>query len=71
MERKEANKIVATLLSRYEDKLQDPPLGKKLPDYFDIATGTPNKACIEFCRKMRQQFTEQFGLKLPLTSPYL
>jgi methylamine--corrinoid protein Co-methyltransferase len=71
MSRKEANKIVAALLSRYEDKLQDPPPGKKLPDYFDIASGTPNKECIEFYRKMRQEFTDQFGLKLPLTSPYL
>jgi len=71
MSRKEASKIVATLLSRYEDKLQDPPLGKKLPDYFDIASGTPNKECIEFYRKMRQEFADQFGLKLPLTSPYL
>jgi len=71
MGRKEANKTVATLLDRYEDKLKDPPLGKKLPDYFDIAAGTPNQACLQFYRKMRQEFTEQFGLKLPLTSPYL
>jgi methylamine--corrinoid protein Co-methyltransferase len=71
MGRKEANKIVAMLLDRYEDKLKDPPLGKKLPDYFDIAAGTPNQACLQFYRKMRQEFTEQFGLKLPLTSPYL
>jgi methylamine--corrinoid protein Co-methyltransferase len=71
MSRKEANKIVATLLDNYEGKLQDPPLGKKLPDYFDIASGRPNKECIEFYRKMRQKFSEQFGLKLPLTSPYL
>ncbi|MBM4447926.1 MAG: monomethylamine:corrinoid methyltransferase [Chloroflexi bacterium] len=71
MGRKGANKIVATLLDRYEDKLKDPPLGKKLPDYFDIAAGTPNQACLQLYRKMRQEFTEQFGLKLPLTSPYL
>ncbi|MEE9365688.1 MAG: monomethylamine:corrinoid methyltransferase [Dehalococcoidales bacterium] len=71
MSRKEANKIVATLLENYEDKLQDPPLGKKLPDYFDIASGRPNQECIEFYRKMMQKFSEQFGLKLPLTSPYL
>jgi methylamine--corrinoid protein Co-methyltransferase len=71
MSRKEANKIVATLLENYENKLQDPPLGKKLPDYFDIASGRPNKECIEFYRKMRQKISEQFGLKLPLTSPYL
>jgi len=68
---KEANKIVTTLLDNYEDKLKDPPPGKKLPDYFDIASGTPNKECIEFYRKMRREFTDQFGLKLPLTSPYL
>jgi methylamine--corrinoid protein Co-methyltransferase len=71
MSRKEANTIVFKLLEGYEDKLKDPPLGKKLPDYFDIASGTPNKECIEFYRKMRQEFTGQFGLKLPLTSPYL
>jgi methylamine--corrinoid protein Co-methyltransferase len=71
MSRKEANKIVADLLGKYEDKLQDPPLGKKLPDYFDVASGTPNKECLDFYRKMRQEFAEQYGLKLPLTSPYL
>jgi hypothetical protein len=69
--RKEANKFVAALLADYEDKLQDPPLGNKLPDYFDIASGTPNKECIELYRKMRQKYSEKFGLKLPLTSPYL
>ena len=71
MSRKEANTIVAKLIGNYEDKLKDPPLGNKLPDYFDIASGKPNKECIEFYRKMRQRFTGQFGVKLPLTSPYL
>jgi len=71
MSRKEANKIVSRLLESYEGKLKDPPPGKKLPEYFDIVSGTPNKACLEFYRKMRQEFAGQFGLKLPLTSPYL
>jgi methylamine--corrinoid protein Co-methyltransferase len=71
MSREEANNIVSRLLERYENRLKDPPPGKKLPEYFDIPTGTPNKECLEFYRKMRQEFTEQFGLKLPLTSPYL
>jgi len=71
MSRKEANDIVGALLEKYESQLREPPVGQKYQECCDPATGKPNKECIEFYRKMRQEFSEQFGLKLPLTSPYL
>jgi len=71
MSRKEANEIVKALLAKYEDKLSSPPIGKKYPDGYDMASGQPNKANLELYREVRREMTEQFGLRLPLTSPYL
>lgn len=71
MRRQEANQIVKALLAKYEDKLSSPPIGKKYPDGYDMASGQPNKANLELYREVRREMTEQFGLKLPLTSPYL
>ena len=71
MSRKEANGIVNALLGKYEDKLSNPPLGKKYQDCYDVASGKPNKECLELYREVRQEMTDQFGLRLPRTSPYL
>jgi len=71
MSRKEANEIVKALLAKYEDRLSSPPIGKKYPDGYDMASGQPNKANLELYREVRREMTEQFGLRLPLTSPYL
>ncbi|MGB2813961.1 MAG: monomethylamine:corrinoid methyltransferase [Dehalococcoidales bacterium] len=71
MSRKEANKIVNALLEKYESGLKDPPAGKKFSEYFDVAAGQPNKECIELYREVRREISDQFGLRLSLTSPYL
>jgi len=71
MSRKEASRIVNALLEKYEDKLPNPPLGKKYQDCYDVASGKPNKECLELYREVRQEMTDQFGLRLPRTSPYL
>jgi len=71
MSRKEANGIVAALLEKYEDKLREPPLGKKYQECFSMLTGEPNKEFIELYREVRQEMIDQFGLRFKHTSPYL
>ena len=71
MSRKEANGIVNTLLDKYEGKLHDPPTGKRYQECYDEVTGKPNKEFIELYREVRQEMTDQFGLRFPNTSPYL
>ena len=71
MSRKDANKIVKALLDKYESRLKDPPAGKKFPEYFNLAAGTPTRECIELHREVRKEMGNEFGLRLPLTSPYL
>jgi len=69
--RKEANSIVFALLAEYESQLNDPPAGKKFPEYFNMQDGTPTRECLELYREMRKNIKDQFGLRLPSTSPYL
>lgn len=71
MSRKEINKIVLALLEKYEEKLPDPPTGKKYQECFNMATGTPNKEFIEVYRGVIQEMTDQFGLRFPRSLPYL
>lgn len=71
MSRKEANAIVKALLEKYEDQLPNPPIGKRYQDCFDMASGKPNKEYLELYREVRREMTEQFGLRMSLTSPYL
>lgn len=70
MSRKEANGIVMALLEKYEDRLRDPPLGKRYQDCFDAVTGVPSKKYIELYKKVRQEMTEKFGLRFRHTSHY-
>ena len=69
--RKEANGIVIALLEKYEDKLREPPIGQKYQECYDVDTGKPNKEFIELYKEVRQEMADQFGLRLPRTSPYI
>jgi len=71
MSRKEANGIVMALLEKYEDKLREPPLGKKYQECFNVVTGEPNKEFIELYREVKREMADQFGLKFKHASPYL
>jgi len=71
MSRKEASGIVKALLEKYEDKLLNPPLGQKYQECCNVGTGIPNKEFIELYREVRQEMTDQFGLRFKHTSPYL
>jgi methylamine--corrinoid protein Co-methyltransferase len=71
MSRREANRIVVALLEKYESQLQHPPTGQRYQECFDVSTGTPSKEFIELYRQVRQEMTEQFGLKFQHASLYL
>ncbi|MFC1907983.1 monomethylamine:corrinoid methyltransferase [Chloroflexota bacterium] len=70
MSRKEASGIVTALLEKYEDKLREPPVGKKYQECCDVATGAPSKEFIEIYREVRRGMTDQFGLKFKRSSNY-
>lgn len=69
--RKQGNEIVKALLGKYENKLPNPPIGKRYQDCYDMSSAKPNKEYLELYREVRREMTEEFGLKLPLSSPYL
>ena len=71
MSRREANGIVDTLLKKYEDKLPDPPIGKKYQECYDEKTGKPGKELIELYLEVRRELADKFGLQFKHTSPYI
>jgi methylamine--corrinoid protein Co-methyltransferase len=71
LSRREANGIVDTLLKKYEDKLPDPPIGKKYQECYDEKTGKPGKELIELYREVRRELADQFGLQFKHISPYI
>lgn len=46
-----ANELVKELLSRYEEKIKDPPMGRKYQECYDVKTGKP-------CEEYRQLYSE-------------
>jgi len=70
MSREEANKIVLGLLAKYEDRLPDPPEGKRYQDCFDAAAATPTKEFLQLYREVKQEVEDEFGLRLPKACPY-
>jgi methylamine--corrinoid protein Co-methyltransferase len=71
MSRREANRIVATLIEKYEDKQRNPPAGQRYQDCFDLITGMPNSESVELYRKVRREMEDQFGLQFGHASPYI
>ena len=70
MSRKEANNIVVNLINKYEDKLHEPPIGQKYQECYNTVTGVPSMEFIELYREVRQELTDQFGLKFRGSSIY-
>jgi len=71
MSREEANGIVAALLEKYEDRLREPPAGKRYQECFDVGAGTPVEEFVELYRGVRQEMADRFGLKLRRGLAYL
>ncbi len=58
MSRKEANAIAKKLLDKYESRLDDPPLGKKYIELWDIEKKMPKDEYQRFYEKIRQEICE-------------
>jgi hypothetical protein len=57
MTRKEANDIVKKLLNKYENNLDNPPVGKKYEECWDIHRKIPNKEYIDLYRKIKKEIS--------------
>jgi methylamine--corrinoid protein Co-methyltransferase len=58
MTRKEANKVVNTLLPEYEQGLATACTGKIYTECFDLTTGCPTDEYLDFVEKIRKQLTK-------------
>ena len=57
-----ANELVKTLLSRYEEKLNNPPLGKKYQECYNAETGKPSEEYLGLYSRIKTEL-EDLGLK--------
>jgi len=71
MNRKEVNRIVLSLLDKYEGRLHNPPGGRRYQECFDVSTGEPNKEFIEVYREVINELINDFGLRFPAALPYI
>jgi methylamine--corrinoid protein Co-methyltransferase len=69
--RQEVNKMVQYLLTKYEDKIRTPAVGKKIQECFDLATGTPEQEYLKMHREIRREMIDQLGLQFTDASPYI
>jgi methylamine--corrinoid protein Co-methyltransferase len=53
---------VKTLLSRYEEKLNNPPLGKKYQECYNAETGKPSEEYLGLYSRIKTEL-EDLGLK--------
>jgi methylamine--corrinoid protein Co-methyltransferase len=62
MKLEDANEMVKEVLAKYEEKVKNPPIGKKFQECYDLATLTPSKEYLELYRKTKKEL-EDMGLK--------
>ena len=62
MTRTEANEIVKQLLPKYEDKLANPPLGKKFQEAYDWGSIEPCQEYVELYRRIKGELGD-LGIK--------
>jgi len=63
MTRKEANEIVKKLLKKYEGTIENPPVGKKYEECWDIHRKSPNEEYVAFYKQMKRELSD---LGIPL-----
>jgi hypothetical protein len=61
MKRDNANEIVKELLSKYESKIPDAPVGKSFQDLFDMETLEPGDEYRELYHKMKDEMKTYLG----------
>jgi hypothetical protein len=59
--RNNANEFVKTLLSKYEGKIKDAPVGSKCQECYDVKMGKPSE---EYCRLHSEVREEREDLSL-------
>jgi len=57
-----ANEMVKELLTKYEEKIPDAPVGKKFQELFNIETLEPKSEYFDLYYKMKEEMTS-YGLK--------
>ena len=57
-----ANELVTTLLSKYEGNLNEPPLGKKYQECYNVETGKPSEDYLRLYSKTKKEL-EDLGLQ--------
>ncbi len=63
MKRTAANEILIDLVAKYKNQLDNPPVGKRIHDCFDLRTGKPNDEFKHFFVKIKNEIREM-GLEL-------
>lgn len=58
MRRENANEMVKELVSRYRDKIANPPLGMKYQECCDIKTGKPSSKCLAIYSKVKEELRD-------------
>jgi methylamine--corrinoid protein Co-methyltransferase len=58
MSREEVNDLVLKLLDKYEGRLENPPLGQKYQDCFDMASHQPKSEALEHYKRARADLHE-------------
>lgn len=65
MKRSEANELVKELLSKYEDKIDDAPAGKRYQDCYDMDTGQPSAEYVDLYGEVKEELRQMgFGYRL-------
>jgi methylamine--corrinoid protein Co-methyltransferase len=55
MSRTQGNELAIELLSKYEDKIDDAPIGKKYQDCYDIDTGLPCQEYVDLYGQVKEE----------------
>jgi methylamine--corrinoid protein Co-methyltransferase len=65
MKRKDASILAKEILKRYESRMQDPPLGRKFQDCYDVKRVTPTKDYLDLHSRIRRELMD-IGLNMAL-----
>ena len=66
MTRKQANEISKLLTPKFEDKLWDPPVGKRFQDCYDMKTLEPTKEWLDIYLRVKRELID---MGVPLAYP--
>jgi methylamine--corrinoid protein Co-methyltransferase len=62
MKMNDANEMIKELLSKYEDRIENPPLGKRFQECYDVKTVTPSKEYLDLYTRVKKEL-EDMGLE--------